>query len=151
MWALHILIVWILHRILLFRYLCCRVTKEGAELLHWEQDLLGLELVESQFPGAGVGVATTATSQFKKGELIAQYIGRFLVLSKSETDLLFHPMFFENHERLIELGPVMQPIVYEQHASAVDFQKVSQHLSLAHILVHNHYTYKECCHWLHLF
>ena len=138
--ALHILVVWILHIILLFRYLCCRVTKEGAELLHWEQDLLGLELVESQFPGAGVGVATTATSQFKKGELIAQYIGRFLVLSKSETDLLFHPMFFENHERLIELGPVMQPIVYEQHASAVDFQKVSQHLSLAHILFNNQYT-----------
>ena len=116
------------------------MTKEGAELLHWEQDLLGLELVESQFPGAGVGVATTAKSQFKKGELIAQYIGRFLVLSKSETDLLFHPMFFENHERLIELGPVMQPIVYEQHASAVDFQKVSQHLSLAHILFNNQYT-----------
>ena len=23
-------------------------------------------------------------------------------------------------------------------------------MSLAHILVHNHYTYKECCHWLHL-
>ena len=110
------------------------MTKEGAELLHWEQDLLGLELVESQFPGAGVGVATTATSQFKKGELIAQYIGRFLVLSKSETDLLFHPMFFENHERLIELGPVMQPIVYEHHASAVDFQKVSKDLSLPHIL-----------------
>ena len=43
------------------------MTKEGAELLHWEQDLLGLELVESQFPGAGVGVATTAKSQFKKG------------------------------------------------------------------------------------
>ena len=40
------------------------MTKEGAELLHWEQDLLGLELVESQFPGAGVGVATTAKSQF---------------------------------------------------------------------------------------
>ena len=116
------------------------MTKDGAELLHWKQDVLGLELVESQFPGAGVGLATTAKSQFKKGELIAQYIGRFLILSKSETDLLFHPMFFENHERLIELGPGMQPIVYEHHASAVDFQQVSQHLSLANILFNNQYT-----------
>ena len=40
------------------------------------------------------------------------------------------PNVFENRERLIELGPVMQPIVYEHHASAVDFQKVSQYLSL---------------------
>ena len=53
MWAIHILLVWILHRILLFHYLFCRVTKDGAELLQWEQDVLGLELVESQFPGAG--------------------------------------------------------------------------------------------------
>ena len=43
-------------------------------------------------------------------------------------------MFFVNHERLIELGPVMQPIVYEHHASAVDFQMGSKDLSLADIL-----------------
>ena len=140
MWVLHIFLVWILHRILLFHYLCCRVTKDGAELLHWEQDVLGLELVKYQFSGAGVGLATSAKTHLKKGDLIAQYIGRFLVLSKSETDVLFHPMFFENHERLIELGPMMQAIVYEHHASAVDFQKVNQHLSLAHILFKNLYT-----------
>ena len=51
------------------------MTKDGAELLHWEQELLGLELVESQFPGAGVGVATTATSQFKKGNLLLNTLG----------------------------------------------------------------------------
>ena len=90
--------------------------------------------VESQFPGGRVGLATSSTTHIKKGGLIAKYIGRFLVLSKLETDLLFHPMFFENHERLIELGPVMQPIVYENHASAVDFQKVSKDLTLPNIL-----------------
>ena len=101
MWALHIFLVWILHRILLFRYLCCRVTKEGAELLHWEQDLLGLELVESQFPGAGVGVATTATSQFKKGELIAQYIGRFLVYQNQKQICCFTQCFLKTMKDLL--------------------------------------------------
>ena len=114
---------------ILFNDLFCRVTKDGDELLHWEQDVLGLELVESTFPGAGVGLGTSAKTRFKKSKFIAQHIGRFLVLPKLETDLLFHPMFFENHERLIELGPVMQPKVYEHHASAVDFQKVSKDLS----------------------
>ena len=107
--------------------MCCRVTKEGAELLHWEQDLLGLELVVS-IPWCWCWSSYNCYITVQEGELIAQYIGQFLVLSKSETDLLFHQMFFENHERLIVLGPVMQPIVYEQHASAVNFQKVSQHL-----------------------
>ena len=78
----------------LFGDLIYRVCPDGAELLKWEQDLLGLELVESQFPGGGVGLATSSTTQIKKGALIAQYIGRFLVLTKDETDLLFHPMFF---------------------------------------------------------
>ena len=72
--------------------------------------MLGLELVESQFPGGGVGLATSSTTHINKGPLIAQYIGRFLVLTKDETDLLFLPMFFQNHERLIELGPIMQPL-----------------------------------------
>ena len=70
----------------------------------------------------------------KKGALIAQYIGRFLVLTKDETDLLFHPMFFQNHERLIELGPIMQPIVYEKHASALHYSDVSSVLVCAHII-----------------
>ena len=99
--------------------LICRVSPDGAELLHWERDVLGLDLVESQFPACGL--ATSSTTHIKKGGLIAQYIGRYLVLSKLETDLLFHPMFFHNYERLIELGPVMQPIVYENHASALHF------------------------------
>ena len=110
------------------------MTSDGAELLYWEHDVLGLELVESQFSGAGVGLATSSTTHIKKGGLIAQYIGRFLVLSKLETHLLFHPMFFQNYERLIELGPVIQPIVYENHASALDFQTVSYDVSLSDIL-----------------
>ena len=93
--------------------------------------MLGLDLVESQF--SGVGLATSSTTHIKKGSLIAQYIGRYLVLSKLETDLLFHLMFFENHERLVGLGPVMQPIVYDNRASALDFQTVSSVLSFAHI------------------
>ena len=118
----------------MFAHLFCRVSSDGAELLNWEQDVLGLELVESQFPGGGVGLATSSTTHIKKGALIAQYIGRFLVLSKLETDLLFHPMFFQNHERLIELGPVMQPIVYEHHTSALDFKELSSVISFADIL-----------------
>ena len=95
----------------MFGDLFFRVSPDGAELLHWEQDLLGLELVELQFTGCGVGLAPSSTTHIKKGALNAQYIGRFLVLTNSETDVLFHPMFFQNHERLIELGPIMQPIV----------------------------------------
>ena len=118
----------------MFGNLFCRVSPDGAELLHWEQDVLGLELVESQFPGGGVSLATSSTTHIKKGALIAQYIGRFLVLTKSETYLLFHPMFFQNHERLIELGPIMQPIVYQKHASALHYRDVSSVLLCAHIL-----------------
>ena len=51
------------------------------------------------------------------------------------TGVLFHPMFFQNHERLIELGPVMQPIVYANHPSALDFQTVSSNLSLVDIIL----------------
>ena len=82
----------------------------------------------------GLDLLHLQTTHIKKGGLIAQYIGRFLVLSKLETDLLFHPMFVQNHERLIELGPVMQPIVYANHPSALDFQTVSSNLSLVDIL-----------------
>ena len=107
--------------------------------LHWSHDpflfcfvcvflflfFLGLDLVESQFPGGGVGLASSEHKHFQKGELIAQYIGRYLVLTKPQTEELFHPMFFENHERLIELGPIMQPIVYSNHSSPLDFRTVS--------------------------
>ena len=86
---------------------------------------LGLHLVESQFPGGGVGLASSEHKHFQKGELIAQYIGRYLVLTKPQTEELFHPMFFENHDRLIELGPIMQPIVYSNHSSPLDFRTVS--------------------------
>ena len=101
-----------------------------------------LELVESQFPGGGVGLATSSTTHIKKGALIAQYIGHCLVLTKSETDLLFHPiifqnpMFFQNPERSIELGPIMQPIVYQKHASALHYRDVSSVLLCAHILLY---------------
>ena len=76
-------------------------------------------------PGDGVGLATSEDAHFTKGDLIAQYIGRYLLLTKSQTDELFHPIFFDNHERLIELGPIVQPIVYDCHASTLKFQTVS--------------------------
>jgi len=50
--------------------LCCRLTPDGAELLKWEQEVLGVDLIESQFPGAGVGVATSATTTIKKVQLL---------------------------------------------------------------------------------
>ena len=130
-----------------FFYNCCRVTPDGLELVKWEQEFLGVELIESQFPGAGVGVATSAATTIKKvkvhccyktycvvnwgkkkkikGALVAQYIGRYLVIPKSQTDHLFDPIFFQNHERLIQVGPVMQPIVYANHTSALQFTTVS--------------------------
>jgi len=45
------------------------LTPDGAELLKWEQEVLGVDLIESQFPGAGVGVATSATTTIKKVKL----------------------------------------------------------------------------------
>ena len=51
--------------------------------------LLGFHLLESQFPGDGVGLPTSESKHFTKSELIAQYIGRYLVLTKSQTDELF--------------------------------------------------------------
>ena len=98
---------------------------------------LGLDLVESQFPGGGVGLASSEHKHFQKGELIAQYIGRYLVLTKPQSEELFHPMLFDNHERLIELGPVMQPIVYSNHSSPVEFGTVSV------VPVHHHVSVKR--------
>ena len=99
--------------------------------------ILGLDLVESQFPGGGVGLATSERKHLDKGELIAQYIGRYLVLTKSQTEELFNPIFFDNHDRLIELGPVMQPIVYANHSSPVEFGTVSV------VPVHHHVFVKR--------
>ena len=96
---------------------------------------LSLHLVESQFPGGGVGLASSEHKHFEKGELIAQYIGRYLVHTKTQTEELFHPMFFDNHERFIELGPVMQPIVYSNHSSPVEFGTVSV------VPVHHHFFF----------
>jgi len=42
------------------------LTPDGLELVKWEQEFLGVELIESQFPGAGVGVATSAATTIKK-------------------------------------------------------------------------------------
>ena len=42
------------------------MTPDGAELVKWEQELLGLHLIESQFPGAGVGFVTSAMTTIKK-------------------------------------------------------------------------------------
>ena len=129
------------------------MTPNGVELVKKEQEFLGVELIESQLPDAGVGVATSATTTIKKvkvhccyetyccvnwkkkikGALVAQYIGWYLVNPKSQTVQLFDPIFFQNHERLIELGPVMQPIVYDNHTSALNFTTVSIVLSFPHI------------------
>ena len=87
---------------------------------------MGLEIVQSQFVGGGCGLATSAKQSFKKGDLIAQYSGRFLLLKRSEIDQLFHPMFMGCHERLIELGPVMQPVVAKHHCCPLTFNDVSK-------------------------
>ena len=49
-----------------FLYNCCSLTPDGLDLVKWEQEFLGVELIESQFPGAGVGVATSAATTIKK-------------------------------------------------------------------------------------
>ena len=109
-------------------------------MLRWEQEFLGLDLVESQFPGAGVGLATSATSTIQKGILLAQYIGHYFLLTQLQTDELFTPIFFNNHERLIQLGPIMKPIVYPHHTSPLEFKEVSLVLSIQHVLLKNTYT-----------
>lgn len=102
-----------------------RLTKESVEVLKWEQSFLDLEIIQSQFVGAGYGLATNATKYFAKNDIIAKFIGRFVVMPKSSTDEVFNPQFLGNHERIIELGPLMQPIVYPNHATLDDFEKVS--------------------------
>jgi len=102
-----------------------RLTPESIKLLEWEQSFLGLELVKSVLVGGGVGLSTNSFKEFKKGDTIAQFFGRFLVLPKSATDEVFHPQFMGCHNRLIELGPFMQPIVYQHHASLEECTLVS--------------------------
>jgi len=101
------------------------LTPESIKLLEWEQSFLGLELVKSMLVGGGVGLSTNSFKQFKKGDTIAQFFGRFLVLPRSATDEVFHPQFMGCHNRLIELGPLLQPIVYQHHASLEEFTQVS--------------------------
>ena len=101
------------------------LTPESIKLLEWEQSFLGLELVKSMLVGGGVGLSTNSFKQFKKGDTIAQFFGRFLVLPRSATDEVFHPQFMGCHNRLIELGPLLQPIVYQHHASLEECTQVS--------------------------
>ena len=54
----------------MFVELCCRVNSEGSDLLHWELVLLGVDLVESQFPGGDVGIPTSARLQFKRANFL---------------------------------------------------------------------------------
>ena len=72
----------------------------------------------------GCGLATNANTSFTPADLICQYFGRFLVLTQAETDQLFHPMFFENHERLVLLTSVMQPIVHEHQTVPDSYDQV---------------------------
>ena len=82
-------------------------TPESNEMLCWELSYLGLKLIQSQFVDGGCELATNANTSFSPADLICQYFGRFLVLTQAETDQLFHPMFFGNHERLVLLTSVM--------------------------------------------
>ena len=75
------------------------LTPESIKLLEWEQSFLGLELVKSMLVGGGVGLSTNSFKQFKKGDTIAQFFGRFLVLPKSATDEVFRPKFMGCHNK----------------------------------------------------
>ena len=81
--------------------------------------------MKSVLVGGGVGLSTNSFKEFKKGDTIAQFFGRFLVLPKSAMDEVFHPQFMGCHNRLIELGPFMQPIVNQHHASLKECTLVS--------------------------
>lgn len=102
----------------------CSLTQESNELLCWELSYLGLKLIQSQFVDGGFGLATNENTSFSPADLICQYFGRFLVLTQAETDQLFHPMFFGNHERLVLLTSVMQPIVHEHQTVPDSYDQV---------------------------
>ena len=100
------------------------LTPESNELLCWELSYLGLKLIKSQFVDGGFGLATNENTSFSPADLICQYFGRFLVLTQAETDQLFHPLFFGNHERLVLLTSVMQPIVHEHQTVPDSYDQV---------------------------
>ena len=86
---------------------------------------MGLKIINSQFVGGGYGLATNESTTFSPRELVCQYFGRFLVLTKSQTDELFNPIFFGNHERLILLTSTMQPIVHHHQTKPDTYDQVS--------------------------
>ena len=102
-----------------------RLTQDSNALLSWELSYLGLKIINSQFVGGGYGLATNESTTFSPRELICQYFGRFLVLTKSQTDELFNPIFFGNHERLILLTSTMQPIVHHHQTKPDTYDQVS--------------------------
>ena len=102
-----------------------RLTQDSNALLSWELSYLGLKIINSQFVGGGYGLATNESTTFSPRELVCQYFGRFLVLTKSQTDELFNPIFFGNHERLILLTSTMQPIVHHHQTKPDTYDQVS--------------------------
>ena len=106
-------------------FVCTGSIKKKIRLFLCIKFVLGLELISSGLVGGGVGLATNSFKEFKKGEIIAQFFGRFIVIPKSATDEVFDPKFMGNHNRLIELGPVMQPIVYSHHTTLDECTQVS--------------------------
>ena len=86
---------------------------------------MGLKIINSQFVGGGYGLATNESTTFSPRELVCQYFGRFLVLTKSQTDELFNTIFFGNHERLIQLTSTMQPIVHHHQTKPDTYDQVS--------------------------
>ena len=67
-----------------FLYNCCSLTPDGLDLVKWEQEFLGVELIESQFPGAGVGVATSAATTIKKVKVHCCYKPTVLLVGKKK-------------------------------------------------------------------
>ena len=49
------------------------------KILEWEKSFLGLELISSGLDGDGVGLATDSFKEFKKGEIIAQFLAASLL------------------------------------------------------------------------
>ena len=83
----------------MFLTLFGRLTDDSAKILEWEKSFLGLELISSGLVGGGVGLSTNSFKKFKKGEIIAHFFGRFIVIPKSATDEGFDPKFIGNHNR----------------------------------------------------
>ena len=99
-------------------------TKDSNAMLSWELSYLGLKVIPSQFVHGGYGLATNEKTSYSPRELICQYFGRFVVLTKTQTDELFNPIFFGNHERLMLLTSTMQPIVHEHQTNPDTYDQV---------------------------